>query len=116
MDRKFWVDEKCNQCSLCSKVCPVQNIALQGGNPTWNHRCEQCFACLQWCPQGAIQYGKKRPNMRGQCSICSKVSVENITLQEGKRTRNQRCEQCFACLQWCPQEAIQYGKKTPQYD
>ncbi|MCB2357259.1 hypothetical protein [Clostridium estertheticum] len=23
-----------------------------------------------------------------------------------------KCEQCFACLQWCPQKAIQYGKKT----
>jgi ferredoxin len=61
MDRKFWVDEKCNQCSICSKVCPVQNITLQDGKPVWNHRCEQCFACLQWCPQEAIQYGKKTP-------------------------------------------------------
>jgi ferredoxin len=61
MDRKFWVDEKCNQCSICSKVCPVENITLQGGRPTWNHRCEQCFACLQWCPKEAIQYGKKTP-------------------------------------------------------
>jgi formate hydrogenlyase subunit 6/NADH:ubiquinone oxidoreductase subunit I len=26
-----------------------------------------------------------------------------------------RCEQCLACLQWCPQEAIQYGKKTVKY-
>jgi len=61
MDRKFWVDEKCNQCSICSKVCPSENITLQGGKPTWNHHCEQCFACLQWCPKEAIQYGKKTP-------------------------------------------------------
>jgi Fe-S-cluster-containing hydrogenase component 2 len=59
MDRKFWADEKCNQCSLCGNVCPSGNITLRGGKPTWNHRCEQCFACLQWCPQEAIQYGKK---------------------------------------------------------
>jgi len=26
-----------------------------------------------------------------------------------------RCEQCLACLQWCPQEAIQYGEKTVKY-
>ncbi len=61
MDRKFWVDEKCNQCLICSKVCPAENITLQNGKPIWNHRCEQCFACLQWCPQEAIQYGKKTP-------------------------------------------------------
>jgi Pyruvate/2-oxoacid:ferredoxin oxidoreductase delta subunit len=61
MDRKFWVDEKCNQCTICSKVCPAGNIILQEGKPTWNQRCEQCFACLQWCSQQAIQYGKKTP-------------------------------------------------------
>jgi len=26
-----------------------------------------------------------------------------------------QCEQCLACIQWCPQEAIQYGKKTVRY-
>ena len=61
MDRKFWIDEKCKPCSTCSKVCPAENITLQGGKPTWNQQCEQCFACLQWCPQEAIQYGKKTP-------------------------------------------------------
>lgn len=61
MDRKFWVDDRCSQCTICSKVCPSLNIAMQGGKPTWNRRCEQCFACLQWCPQEAIQYGKKTP-------------------------------------------------------
>ena len=51
------------------------------------------------------------------CGICSKACpAANITLFEGKPTWNHRCEQCFACLQWCPQEAIQYGKKTPHYE
>jgi ferredoxin len=59
MDRKFWVDEKCNQCAICGKVCPSANITFQEGKPVWNHRCEQCFACLQWCPKEAIQYGKR---------------------------------------------------------
>jgi ferredoxin len=61
MDRHFWVDEKCNECAICSKVCPSENITIQGGKPAWNHRCEQCLACLQWCPKEAIQYGKKTP-------------------------------------------------------
>ncbi|HOT90871.1 MAG TPA: EFR1 family ferrodoxin [Anaerolineae bacterium] len=58
MDKQFWVDEKCNHCGICYKVCPANNIALQEGKPVWNHKCEQCFACLQWCPQEAIQFGK----------------------------------------------------------
>jgi ferredoxin len=51
------------------------------------------------------------------CSVCARVCPSaNITLQGGKPTWNHRCEQCFACLQWCPQEAIQYGKKTSPYE
>ena len=61
MDGKFWADEKCNACGICSRVCPAGNIGIQEGRPVWNHRCEQCFACLQWCPQEAIQYGTKTP-------------------------------------------------------
>ena len=61
MDQKFKVDEKCNHCEICQKVCPTGNVTLQDGKPIWNRRCEQCFACLQWCPQEAIQYGQKTP-------------------------------------------------------
>jgi ferredoxin len=59
MDKKFWVDDKCNSCGICSKVCPASNVEMIDEKPSWLHRCEQCLACLQWCPQEAIQYGKK---------------------------------------------------------
>jgi Pyruvate/2-oxoacid:ferredoxin oxidoreductase delta subunit len=58
MDKTFWVDEKCNSCGICQKVCPVKNIKLENGKPVWLHHCEQCLACLQWCPTEAIQCGK----------------------------------------------------------
>ncbi len=59
MDRGFWVDEKCNGCGICSRICPVGNIRMSEGKPVWQHHCEQCFACLQWCPQEALQFGSK---------------------------------------------------------
>ena len=59
MDKKFWVDDKCNSCGICLNVCPVRNIEMTNKKPSWLHRCEQCLACLQWCPQEAIQYGEK---------------------------------------------------------
>jgi ferredoxin len=62
MDKRFRVDEKCDHCGICARVCPSENITTPEGQPVWNHRCEQCFACLQWCPKEAIQYGKKTPN------------------------------------------------------
>ncbi|HDQ04230.1 MAG TPA: 4Fe-4S ferredoxin [Deltaproteobacteria bacterium] len=47
------------------------------------------------------------------CRICEKICpVHNILIVDGKPLWQHHCEQCFACLQWCPQEAIQYGKNT----
>ena len=62
MDAKFWVDDKCNSCGICAKVCPANNIEITVHTPQWLHKCEQCLACIQWCPQEAIQYGKKTVN------------------------------------------------------
>jgi ferredoxin len=61
LDKSFWVDEKCDRCGICSRVCPAENIVMVEGKPAWNHHCEQCLACIQWCPKEAIQYGKKTP-------------------------------------------------------
>lgn len=48
------------------------------------------------------------------CGICEKICpAKNIIISGGRPTWHQHCEQCFACLQWCPEEAIQYGKNTP---
>jgi len=47
------------------------------------------------------------------CGICEKICpARNIEMPGGKPAWHHRCEQCFACLQWCPEEAIQYGKGT----
>lgn len=47
------------------------------------------------------------------CGTCEKVCpVDNIEISGQHPRWMHRCEQCFACLQWCPQCAIQYGKGT----
>lgn len=61
MDKSFWVDERCNQCGICVKLCPNNNITVDNGKLTWHNHCEQCLACIQWCPQESLQYGKKTP-------------------------------------------------------
>jgi len=48
-----------------------------------------------------------------RCGICEKICpANNISLMNGKPAWQHRCEQCFACIQWCPEEAIQYGRGT----
>ncbi len=79
MDAQFWVDDKCNHCGICARICPAHNITLQEGQPVWNHQCEQCFACINWCPQAAIQFGKntaQRPRYHHP-----EVSLKDIILR-----------------------------------
>jgi ferredoxin/flavodoxin len=56
IDKNFWTDNKCNECGICLRVCPVRNIVMVNGKPAWQHHCEKCLACIQWCPRQAIQY------------------------------------------------------------
>lgn len=48
------------------------------------------------------------------CGLCARVCpVSNIKVaKKGKPEWQGKCEQCLACLQWCPEEAIQWGKRT----
>lgn len=47
------------------------------------------------------------------CGICEKICpARNVRMIDGRPVWQRRCEQCFACLQWCPEEAIQYGRGT----
>ncbi|TCK92655.1 hypothetical protein EDC19_1808 [Natranaerovirga hydrolytica] len=59
LDQNFNVNDNCNSCNACEKVCPVQNIKIMNGRPNWQGNCEHCLACIQWCPTEAIQYGTK---------------------------------------------------------
>ena len=47
------------------------------------------------------------------CGICARVCpAGNISMAAGRPDWQQRCEQCFACLQWCPEEALQFGSAS----
>ena len=96
LDKNFWVDSRCNHCGICSKVCPAKNIEMV--NPVRNS-------------SGALDSAgtilKSNP-AAGQRSIVSNGVNETPSWLH-------QCDQCLACIQWCPREAIQYGKKTAKY-
>ncbi len=58
-DKYFWVNNNCNRCRICERICPVNNIQINTDKPIWKHNCEQCAACIQYCPREAIQWGEK---------------------------------------------------------
>ena len=47
------------------------------------------------------------------CGFCALICpVDNIIMVAGKPVWQHHCQSCFACLHFCPKEAIQYRKKT----
>ncbi len=47
------------------------------------------------------------------CGVCAKVCpAGNISLKDSAPVWGGSCEQCMACIQWCPREAVNYADKT----
>jgi ferredoxin len=47
------------------------------------------------------------------CVICESVCpVNNIVLAEGLPQWQHKCQQCLACINYCPEGAIQFGAKS----
>ena len=55
----FAVSSACIGCGQCAKRCPMNNVALKDGKPSWGKNCTHCMACICYCPKEAIEYGKK---------------------------------------------------------
>lgn len=57
--KAFYADDRCTGCRKCVKICPLNNIEIKDGKPTWDKNCTHCMACISYCPTTAIEYGKK---------------------------------------------------------
>ncbi len=55
--KPFYVENSCNSCGLCEKICPVNNIKFVNDKPVWGNECQLCLGCIHRCPMTAIQYG-----------------------------------------------------------
>ena len=58
----FTASDSCVGCGLCAKMCPLNNIKITDGKPSWGTTCTHCMACLGNCPKEAIEYGDKTVN------------------------------------------------------
>jgi ferredoxin len=79
-DKSFMVQENCNGCKTCAKVCPVGNIRIET-HPVYLHHCEGCFACIHHCPQNAIHLNSEKSDAR--------FINQNIKLAEIMMANNQ---------------------------
>ena len=56
--KRFRTTDACVSCGMCTKVCPLSNIVMKDGKPSWGTTCTHCMACINRCPKDAIEYGK----------------------------------------------------------
>lgn len=83
LDRGFTVNENCSGCSICKKICPVDNIDIKKSRPKWLHKCEQCYACIQWCPSNAINFSFFTQNKRRYHH--PQVTLKEMFIQAGEK-------------------------------
>lgn len=51
------------------------------------------------------------------CGVCSRICpARDIEIVDAKPAWHHRCEQCFACLQWCPEEVPPSGGEGVRHD
>lgn len=60
----FKVNDKCNQCGTCSKVCPLGSIKIIDNRVHFGDACISCLACIHNCPQVAINISRQRSKGR----------------------------------------------------
>ncbi|ONI39022.1 hypothetical protein AN640_00420 [Candidatus Epulonipiscium fishelsonii] len=70
------VEDKCEQCGVCTRVCPVNNISLDKENKTitLDNKCISCFSCIHNCPSKVI-------HMKGEKST-TRFKNSHIELKE----------------------------------
>jgi ferredoxin len=72
-EKNFSVENNCNGCKTCERVCPVNNIKVDK-KPIFNNNCQHCLSCIHNCPKRAISIKKEKSKAR--------FINENITLKE----------------------------------
>ncbi|MGA2141295.1 MAG: EFR1 family ferrodoxin [Brevinematales bacterium] len=80
-DFKFTVDENCNLCGICRRICPRDNIMITSGKLSWKkmHNCESCYGCYNWCPMRAIHLNNGQDIIPGYHNPA--VGLEDIMLR-----------------------------------
>lgn len=61
----FKATSQCISCKKCANDCPLHNITMKKGKPSWGSNCAGCLRCYHICPKHAIEYGPFTKN-KGQ--------------------------------------------------
>ncbi|PKM48109.1 MAG: hypothetical protein CVV01_05195, partial [Firmicutes bacterium HGW-Firmicutes-6] len=48
------INAQCNLCGTCTRVCPMDNLAIENNQISQSGACTLCYRCVNLCPQKAI--------------------------------------------------------------
>lgn len=74
------VEESCNLCGTCAKVCPTKNIAING-KVSIGKNCISCYGCTHNCPSNSIRVKGEKSKTR--------YRNNNVSLKEIIEANNQ---------------------------
>jgi ferredoxin len=83
--KSYLVDETCDRCGVCAKVCPAHNIEVAHDGISFLERCEFCLACVHLCPQRALRLRREKGRAR---FMNPEVTLDEI-IEANNRTNNQ---------------------------
>jgi formate hydrogenlyase subunit 6/NADH:ubiquinone oxidoreductase subunit I len=78
----------------------VPSLAKKAQGYRVSDTCVGCKTCANICPVNNITFQETKSNHPGASS------------RPGLPVFGDHCEQCMACIQWCPHQAINYKNKT----
>ncbi|MEZ7892666.1 MAG: EFR1 family ferrodoxin [Candidatus Wallbacteria bacterium] len=60
---KYIINDQCNKCGICAKVCPAGNIIVNH-KMQFKSKCQGCLACVHHCPRNAIHLKNEKSAKR----------------------------------------------------
>ena len=88
MDKQFWVDDKCNQCGICGRVCPSENITMQEGKTGLEPSLRAMFCLPAMVPEKGHSIRQKNsevrqiPSSRGPVKGCPETKTNTGIAQK----------------------------------
>lgn len=79
--KNFNVSDKCILCGKCVDFCPVNNVIIKDGKPSFGEKCLNCYSCINRCPEEAINIGTK--TQKNGRYVCPEYNVWKESKNKG---------------------------------